>query len=500
MTTTHASRSDQERTLLASIPAGLLIDGQWRPASDNGVLPVTDPATGEVLLEIASATPQDGADALAAAAAAQRRWARVPARDRGEILRRAYEAVVARTEDFALIMTLEMGKTLAESRAEVAYAAEFLRWFSQEATRIDGRYSVAPDGNSRLLVTKKPVGPALLITPWNFPLAMATRKIGPALAAGCTVILKPAALTPLTALLFSQVLIEAGVPDGVVNTIPTRHAGAVTGPLIADPRLRKLSFTGSTEVGQRLLKDAADQVLRISMELGGNAPLIVFDDADLDTAVNGAMLAKFRNNGEACTAANRILVQEGIAPAFTERFVARVKELTLARGTDPDATVGPVIDQDTLDKVADLVADAVQHGATLAAGGHTLDRPGYFHEPTVLTNVPATARVMREEIFGPVAPIVTFSTEQEALELANSTEFGLVGYAFTSDLNRGLRVAEDLEVGMLGLNSGLVSNPAAPFGGVKHSGLGREGGREGIEEYLETTYVGIANPYQSADL
>ncbi|MYZ34203.1 MULTISPECIES: NAD-dependent succinate-semialdehyde dehydrogenase [unclassified Streptomyces] len=500
MTTTNVSRSDQEQALLASIRTGLFIDGHWRPASDDGLLPVTDPATGEMLLEIASATPRDGADALAAAAAAQRSWARVPARDRGEILRRAYEAVVARTEDFALIMTLEMGKTLAESRAEVAYAAEFLRWFSQEATRIDGRYSIAPDGNSRLLVTKKPVGPALLITPWNFPLAMATRKIGPALAAGCTVILKPAALTPLTALLFTQVLVEAGVPDGVVNTIPTRRAGAVTGPLIADPRLRKLSFTGSTEVGQRLLKDAADQVLRISMELGGNAPLIVFDDADLDTAVNGAMLAKFRNNGEACTAANRILVQEGIAPAFIERFVARVQELTLARGTDPAATVGPVVDQDTLDKMADLVADAVKQGATLATGGHALDQPGYFHEPTVLTNVPPTARVMREEIFGPVAPIVTFSTEQEALELANSTEFGLVGYAFTSDLNRGLRVAEDLEVGMLGLNSGLVSNPAAPFGGVKHSGLGREGGREGIEEYLEITYVGIADPRRSANL
>ncbi len=347
---------------------------------------------------------------------------------------------------------------------------------------------------NRLLVTKRPVGPSLLITPWNFPLAMATRKVGPALAAGTTVILKPAALTPLSSLLFAQVLLDAGVPAGVVNVIPTAHAGAVTGPLINDPRLRKLSFTGSTEVGQRLIAQSADQVLRLSMELGGNAPLIVFDDADLDTAVTGALYAKLRNGGEACTAANRILVQSAIAEEFTRRFVERMGQAGVGRGTLPDSAGGPLVDEATRAKVEQLVASAVDAGATVALGGHRIDGPGYFYAPTVLTDVPAGAWILREEIFGPVAPITVFDTEDEAVELANDTEFGLVAYAFTADLNRGLRLSERLETGMTGLNTGIISNPAAPFGGVKHSGIGREGGHEGIEEYLETRYIGIGDP------
>ncbi|MEA9984676.1 NAD-dependent succinate-semialdehyde dehydrogenase [Subtercola sp. RTI3] len=485
-----------ERALLASLPTGLLIDGVWRPASDGGTFDVIDPSTGDALLTIASATPADGAAALDAAVGAQRAWARTAPRERAEILRRAFEAVTARSDDFALLMTLEMGKPLAESRGEVAYGAEFLRWFSEETARIAGRFAMAPDGNSRLLVMKRPVGPSLFITPWNFPLAMATRKIAPAIAAGCTMVLKPAALTPLTALLFAQVLSEAGLPDGVLNVIQTTRAGAVTGPLIADSRLRKLSFTGSTEVGRRLIADAAQQVLRVSMELGGNAPLLVFDDADLDKAVDGAMLAKLRNGGEACTAANRILVQRGVAGEFSRRLTERMAAHTIARGTDPASKIGPLVDESTRQKVHELVTSAVAEGATLALGGRVVQGAGYFYEPTVLTDVPAGARILSQEIFGPVAPIVTFDTEEEAVRLANDTEFGLVAYAFTRDLNRGLRLAEELEVGMFGLNTGIVSNPAAPFGGVKQSGTGREGGIEGIEEYLETRYVGIADPYR----
>jgi succinate-semialdehyde dehydrogenase/glutarate-semialdehyde dehydrogenase len=489
-----SSLAATERKLVDSVPTGLFINGEWRKARDGGTLAVTDPSTGGTLTEIASATVEDGALALEAAAAAQYDWGRTAPRERGEILRRAFEAVTSRLEDFALLMTLEMGKTLAESRAEASYGAEFLRWFSEEAARVSGRFGTAPDGRNRILVAKRPVGPALLITPWNFPLAMATRKIGPAIAAGCTVILKPAAQTPLTALLFTEILAEAGLPRGVVNVIPTLHAGQVTGPLISDPRLRKLSFTGSTEVGQTLLRQASEQVLRISMELGGNAPLLVFDDADLDLAVEGALQAKFRNNGEACTAANRILVQDGVAEEFIRRFTAEVSEYTVARGTDPKAKIGPLVDQPSLDKVKGLVNGALEDGATLALGGHAVDGPGYFFEPTVLTDLPAGARILQQEIFGPVAPIVTFKTEREAARLANNTHFGLVAYAFTRDLNRGLRLAEDIEVGMLGLNAGVVSNPAAPFGGIKLSGIGREGGAEGIEEYLETKYVGIADP------
>lgn len=489
--------ASDEQLLLQSLPTGLFIGGAWRPASDGGSFDVIDPSTEQVLLTIADATVADGAAALDAAVEAQRGWAKTAPRVRAEILRSAFELVTQRTEDFALLMTLEMGKPLAEARGEVAYGSEFLRWFSEETARISGRFATAPDGRSRLLVTKRPVGPCLFITPWNFPLAMATRKIAPAIAAGCTMVLKPAALTPLTALLFATVLQEAGLPAGVLNIIQTSRAGAVTAPLIQDPRLRKLSFTGSTEIGRRLLADAAHQVLRVSMELGGNAPLLVFDDADIDLAVDGAMLAKMRNGGEACTAANRILVQDGVAAAFTAKFVERMRLHTVARGTAPGAKMGPLVDEGTRAKVHELVTASIAEGASLALGGHYIDGPGYFYEPTVLTNVPPTARIMREEAFGPVAPIATFATEAEAVQLANNTEFGLVAYAFTRDLNRGLRLAEELEVGMLGLNTGIVSNPAAPFGGVKQSGLGREGGAEGIEEYLETRYIGIADPFSA---
>ncbi|TFC18624.1 NAD-dependent succinate-semialdehyde dehydrogenase [Cryobacterium algoritolerans] len=487
-----------ERALLARVPTGLFIGGKWRDASDGGTFNVEDPSTGEVLLKIADATPADGEAALAAAAAAQRDWARTAPRFRAEILRTAFEAVTARADDFALLMTLEMGKPLAEARGEVAYGAEFLRWFSEETARIAGRFSTAPDGNSRLLVTKRPVGPCLFITPWNFPLAMATRKIAPAIAAGCTMVLKPAGLTPLTALLFAEVLQESGLPAGVLNVVQTTSPGAVTGPLIKDARLRKLSFTGSTGVGRRLIKDAADQVLRVSMELGGNAPFLVFEDADIDKAVDGAMLAKMRNGGEACTAANRILVHESVAEEFTAKLIDRMGAHTVARGTEPASKIGPLVDEGTRTKVHELVTDALDVGATLALGGQSVDGLGYFYEPTVLTNVPPHARIMHEEVFGPVAPIATFATEAEAIQLANDTEFGLVAYAFTRDLYRGFRLSEELEVGMFGLNTGIVSNPAAPFGGVKQSGIGREGGLEGIDEYLETRYVGIADPFGDA--
>ncbi|MFJ4224473.1 NAD-dependent succinate-semialdehyde dehydrogenase [Microbacterium sp. NPDC089695] len=485
----------REAEVIASVPTGLLIGGEWRDASSDRTFDVHDPATGEVIAHVADATPEDGMAALDAAAGAQAAWAATPPRERGEILRRAFELVTARAEDFALVMTLEMGKPLAESRAEVAYGAEFLRWFSEEAPRISGRYATAPDGRNRLLVAKRPVGPSLLITPWNFPLAMATRKIAPALAAGCTSVLKPAALTPLTALLFAEVLREAGVPDGVVNVIPTSRAGAVTGPLIADPRLRKLSFTGSTEVGRRLIADAAHQVLRVSMELGGNAPFLVFEDADVDAAVEGALLAKLRNGGEACVAANRFLVHESVAEEFTARLVERMAGYVNARGTDPDSTLGPLVDEATRSKVAELVSGALEDGARVALGGSIPQGRGYFYPATVLVDVPQDARILQEEIFGPVAPITVFRDEDEAVRLANASEYGLVCFAYTRDLNRALRLAERLETGMFGLNTGLVSNPAAPFGGVKQSGIGREGGFEGIDEYLETTYIGIADPF-----
>ena len=487
-----------EAALLQRLPTGLLIGGHWRAASGGGTFDVHDPSTGLVLLSVADATAADGAAALAAADAAQRGWARTAPRVRAEILRSAFELITERADDFALLMTLEMGKPLAEARGEVAYGAEFLRWFSEETARISGRFAMAPDGNSRLLVTRRPVGPCLFITPWNFPLAMATRKIAPAIAAGCTMVLKPAALTPLTALFLAELLQEAGLPAGVLNVIQTSQAGAVTAPLIRDSRLRKLSFTGSTEVGRGLIADAAPQVLRVSMELGGNAPFLVFEDADIDRAVDGAMIAKMRNGGEACTAANRLLVHESVALEFTAKLIERMRAHTVARGTEPQSKIGPLVDENTRQKVHELVASSIEAGATLALGGSVIDGPGYFYPPTVLTDVPPHARIMHEEVFGPVAPITTFATEVEAIHLANDTEFGLVAYAYTRDLNRGLRLAEELEVGMLGINTGIVSNPAAPFGGVKQSGLGREGGFEGIDEYLETRYVGIADPFVDA--
>ena len=488
-----------ERSLLDRLPVDLFIDGEWRAAAGSERFAVTDPATEQVLAHVADATPADGEAALAAAHAAQRDWARTPPRERAEILRRAFELVTERAEEFALTMTLEMGKPLAEARGEVAYGAEFLRWFSEEAPRVSGRYATAPDGRNRLLVVQRPVGPCLFVTPWNFPLAMATRKIAPAIAAGCTMVLKPAALTPLTALLLARVLEEAGLPRGVLNVIPTSRAGAVTGPLIADERLRKLSFTGSTEVGRRLIADSATQVLRVSMELGGNAPFIVFEDADVDAAVEGAIAAKMRNGGEACVAANRFLVHEAVVEEFTEKFAARIATFVPRRGTDPESTMGPLVDAGTRDKVAQLVDRAVEQGARAVVGGRAIPGAGYFYEPTVLVDVPADAEILGQEIFGPVAPITTFATEQEAIRLANATEFGLVCFAFTRNLNRGLRLAEELETGMLGLNTGVVSNPAAPFGGVKQSGIGREGGFEGIHEYLETGYVGIADPFAAGE-
>ncbi|RNL57919.1 NAD-dependent succinate-semialdehyde dehydrogenase [Arthrobacter oryzae] len=483
-----------EQEFLATLPTQLFIDGDWTDAADGATSAVEDPSTGTVLARIADATPEDGDRALAAAARVQESWAATAPRERGEILRRAFELVTARTEDFALTMTLEMGKPLAESRGEVAYGAEFLRWFSEEAVRVSGRYSTAPDGKSRLLVMKRPVGPCLFITPWNFPLAMATRKIAPAIAAGCTMVLKPANLTPLTALLLTRVFEEAGLPAGVLNVIPTTRPGDVTGPLIRDSRLRKLSFTGSTGVGRQLIADSSHQVLRTSMELGGNAPFLVFEDADLDAALDGAMLAKLRNMGEACTAANRFIVHESLAAEFSRRLAERMGSLTLGRGSADGTAIGPLIDAKSRAKVDELVQDAVAQGATVLTGGTPSDGAGYFYPPTVLTDVPATARILKEEVFGPVAPVVSFSTEAEAIALANDTEFGLVAYAYTRDLNRGLRLSEKVDVGMFGLNTGIVSNPAAPFGGVKQSGMGREGGVEGIEEYLETRYVGIADP------
>jgi succinate-semialdehyde dehydrogenase/glutarate-semialdehyde dehydrogenase len=478
--------------LIASVPTGLLIGGSWRDSSDGGTLKVEDPATGEVLTEVADATVADGRAALDAAVAAQRDWAKVPPRDRGEILRTAFERITERADEFAMLMTLEMGKTLAESRGEVTYGAEFFRWFSEEAVRVHGRWSVAPNGATRLMTMKAPVGPTLMITPWNFPLAMGTRKIGPAIAAGCTMVVKPASQTPLSMLALAQLLQECGLPEGVLNVVTTSHTGEVMEPIIRDPRLRKLTFTGSTGVGRMLVEQSAEQLLRVSMELGGNAPFIVFEDADLDRAVDGAMLAKMRNIGEACTAANRFYVHESVSEEFGRRFAERMGALTVGRGTEDGVDVGPLIDAKARDGVAEMVEDARAKGATVVLGGSPAQGAGYFFEPTVVTGVPRNARVMQEEIFGPVAPIASFSTEDEVLEMANGTEYGLVAYVFTKDLSRMIRVSEALEFGMVGFNQGIVSNPAAPFGGVKASGFGREGGFEGIEEYLETKYVGIA--------
>jgi succinate-semialdehyde dehydrogenase/glutarate-semialdehyde dehydrogenase len=452
---------------------------------------VLDPSTGTALVEVANASPADGVAALDAAVATQASWAATAPRERGEVLRRAFELMHERIDDLALLMTLEMGKPLAESRGEIVYAAEFFRWFSEEAVRIHGDYRMAPAGDKRILVMRQPVGPCLFITPWNFPMAMGTRKIGPAVAAGCTMVVKPAAETPLSMLALAGLMAEAGLPPGVLNVVTTRSSGAVMEPLITDPRARKLSFTGSTSVGRRLVEQSAVQLLRVSMELGGNAPFLVFDDADLDAAVEGAMQAKMRNTGEACTAANRIFVQDGVADAFAERFAARMAGLRVGRGTDTGVQVGPVITEKARADILELVSDATQRGARLVTGGEALDGPGFFMSPTVLADVPEGSRIRTEEVFGPVAPLYRFATEEQGLQLANDTEYGLIGYVFTKNLDRALRVIEGLEVGMVGLNAGVISNPAAPFGGVKQSGFGREGGREGIEEYLETKYVGI---------
>ncbi|MDN4476328.1 NAD-dependent succinate-semialdehyde dehydrogenase [Demequina sp. SYSU T00192] len=484
-----------EHTLLTRVPDALLIGGRWRPASDGATLAVRDPATGAVIKEIASASVEDGGAALDAACEAFPSWSETPARVRAEILRKAFDLLMERKEDFALLMSLEMGKTLAEARGEVAYGGEFLRWFSEEAVRAVGRYAPSPEGHGRMIVTQHPVGPCYLITPWNFPLAMATRKIAPALAAGCTVVIKPAELTPLTTLLFARLLEDAGLPPGVVNVITTSHSGAVSEPIIRDPRLRKLSFTGSTPVGVRLLEQAAGGVLRTSMELGGNAPFVVFEDADLDKAVEGAMAAKFRNIGQACTAANRFIVHESVAEEFARRVTHRVAELRVGRGTDEGVEIGPLIDDRAVSKAESLVADAVERGARLRTGGHGIDGPGTFFEPTVVTDVAAGSDILREEIFGPVLAIVPFSTEDEAVAIANDTEYGLVSYVYTESLSRGQRMIERLATGMMGLNMGVVSNAAAPFGGWKMSGLGREGGAEGIHEYLQTKYTLTPSPF-----
>jgi succinate-semialdehyde dehydrogenase/glutarate-semialdehyde dehydrogenase len=482
----------REEKVVGAVPSGLFIGGAWRPAETGATFAVEDPSTRRVLAEVADASPADGMQALEAASKAQPGWAAVPPRERSDILRRAHDLLLERKEDLALLMTLEMGKPLAEARGEIAYAAEFFRWFSEEAVRIDGGFAVAPNGQGRLLVMREPVGPCLLITPWNFPMAMGTRKIGPAVAAGCTMVVKPAEQTPLSILALAEIMQEAGLPDGVLNVITTSDPAPVIEPMIRDGRARKLSFTGSTAVGRKLLEQCADQVMRTSMELGGNAPFIVFEDADLDTAIEGAMLAKMRNIGEACTAANRFYVHASVASEFSRRLGERMDALPIGRGVDDGVVVGPLIDADARNKVASLVEDAVRRGAEIVVGGKPLDGEGYFYPPTVLTNVSADAQMRHEEIFGPVAPVVAFDTEEEAITAANDTEFGLVAYVFTRDLDRALRVCERLETGMIGLNQGIVSNPAAPFGGVKHSGVGREGGRLGIEEFLETKYVAIA--------
>jgi succinate-semialdehyde dehydrogenase / glutarate-semialdehyde dehydrogenase len=483
--------SARERDVVANVPKGLFVGGVWRDAEGGGTLPVEDPSTGEVLCEVADASPADAMAALDAACAVQSEWAAVAPRERGEVLRRAYTAVVARADELALLMTLEMGKPLAESRAEVLYAADFLRWFGEEAVRIEGRWATAPNGGMRMVTMRQPVGPCLLITPWNFPLAMGARKIGPAIAAGCTMVVKPAKLTPLSMLALAEILRQVGLPDGVLNVVTARSAGATTGPLIDDPRLRKLSFTGSTEVGRQLMRQAADNVLRVSMELGGNAPFVVFEDADVDAAVEGAMVAKMRNVGEACTAANRFHVHASVADAFAQKLAARMGAMQVGRGSEDGTEVGPLIDDDQRDKVRELVDDAVQKGARCLTGGQIQDGPGHFYPPTVLVGVPDDARVLTEEIFGPVAPITTFETEDDAIAAANRTEYGLVAYVYTRDLDRAIRVTERLETGMVGLNQGLVSNAAAPFGGIKQSGYGREGGTEGIDEYLSVKYAAI---------
>jgi succinate-semialdehyde dehydrogenase/glutarate-semialdehyde dehydrogenase len=492
---THAGRTrpPAEQDVLDAVPKQLYIGGEWRDGAEGETVGVDDPATGEEIARVADATPQDALDALGAADEAWRGdWRRSAPRERSDILRRAYDLITERTDELALLMTLEMGKPLAESEAEIAYGASFLRWYAEEAVRADGRFATHEAGTGRLLTMKQPVGPCVFITPWNFPLAMGTRKVGPAIAAGCTMVVKPAKLTPLSMLMLARILEEAGLPSGVLNVVTARSSGSVMEPLIRDPRTRKLSFTGSTEVGRKLVEQSAEQVLKVSMELGGNAPFVVFDDADVDDAVEGAVIAKMRNIGEACTAANRFHVAESIAGEFAEKLAEKMAAMKIGPGTEEGVEVGPLIDDEQLGKVAELVDDAVAKGARVLCGGERVEGPGHFYRPTVLTDVPAEARLLKEEVFGPVAPITTFADEDEAVAAANDTEFGLVAYLYTADLKRALRVSERIETGMVGVNQGIVSNAGAPFGGVKQSGIGREGGPEGLEEYLETKYVALA--------
>jgi succinate-semialdehyde dehydrogenase/glutarate-semialdehyde dehydrogenase len=480
-----------EQAVLDGVKTQLYIGGEWRDASEGGTIPVEDPATGETIAEVPDCTPEDADAALGAAHETFQEFRNHPPRERADILRRAYDLITERADDLALLMTLEMGKPVAESKAEIAYAANFFRWYAEEATRINGRYTVNETGAGRVLTMKQPVGPCIFITPWNFPLAMGTRKIGPAIAAGCTMVVKPAKQTPLSMLALAQILEEAGLPGGVVNLITAKSSGRTMEPLIKDPRTRKLSFTGSTEVGKKLIEQSAEQVLRVSMELGGNAPFLIFEDADLDAAVEGALLAKMRNGGEACTSANRFHVHGAVADTFAEKLADKLGGLKVGRGTEPDVKVGPLIDDDQRGKVAGLVEDAVGKGAKVLVGGENIDGAGYFYKPTVLTDISDDANLLREEIFGPVAPVRGFDSEDEAIAAANDTQYGLVAYVYTRDINRAFRVIEKLETGMIGFNQGMVSNAGAPFGGVKQSGYGREGGPEGLQEYLETKYVAM---------
>lgn len=481
----------QEQALIDRVQHGLSIAGQWQDSATGATFDVHDPATGEVLKQVADATVEDAVRALDAAVAAQDEWAQTPTRERSNILRRAFDLLIERREEFALLMSMEMGKPIAEARGEVNYGAEFLRWFSEEAVRVQGDYRNNPEGNGTMIVSHLPVGPCYFITPWNFPLAMATRKIAPALAAGCTTVIKPAALTPLTTIFFAQLLEEAGVPAGVVNVVQTSKSSAQSNALLSDTRLRKLSFTGSTPVGVKLLEASAQNVLRTSMELGGNAPFLVFEDADLDRAVEGAMIAKFRNIGQACTAANRFIVHESIADEFAQRVSERVASLSVGRGAEEGYDIGALVDDKAVANTARLVSDAVDTGANVLTGGEVIDGPGNFFQPTVVDNLSPQAAIMREEIFGPLLGIIRFSSEEEAIEIANNTEYGLISYVFTENIHRGHRMIEKLESGMMALNTGLASNAAAPFGGIKQSGIGREGGFEGIQEFLSKKYTVI---------
>jgi succinate-semialdehyde dehydrogenase/glutarate-semialdehyde dehydrogenase len=477
--------------VLSKVPTDLFIGGTWRAASEGGRFDVTDPATGDVIAQVADGSVADGLAAVSAAAEAGPAWAATPPRQRAEILRRAWELMTERADEIATLISLENGKALTDAKGEATYAAEFFRWYSEETVRMDGMVTTAPSGANRIMVVHQPVGVCVLVTPWNFPAAMATRKMGPALGAGCTMVLKPASDTPLTALLMAQILDDAGVPKGVVNVVPARRSGAVVSAMVHDPRVRKLSFTGSTEVGRVLLKEAAETVVNTSMELGGNAPFLVFADADMDAALEGAMIAKMRNGGEACTAANRFYVEESVAEEFSTRLAEKMGALTVGPGTEAGTQVGPLVNDAAVEKVDELVRGALDAGARALVGGTVPDRTGCYYDPTVLVDVPAGAAILREEIFGPVAPIVTFTAEADAVRYANDTEFGLVAYVYTGDLARGLRVSEALESGMVGLNRGLVSDPAAPFGGVKQSGIGREGGHEGLLDYTESKYIAV---------